>query len=126
MTTTIMITAMMITPPILPPVNGLDVSVAVKVAYAVNVDGAIATVVLGNFWKALQEKRLTVRRVCDIAFSVFALGRVAGATGEYLDHNDYGNPMDMRIPARDCIALTRSRERRKTPREQEAETAVAS
>ncbi|KPK75653.1 MAG: hypothetical protein AMJ79_10435 [Phycisphaerae bacterium SM23_30] len=93
--------------------------------WAVNVDGAIATVVLGNFWRALQEKHLTVRRVCDIAFLVFALGRAAGAAGEYLDHNDYGLPMDMRIPARDCIALTRSRERRRTPREQAAETSAA-
>ena len=93
--------------------------------WAVTVDGAIASVVLGTFWKALHEKRLTVRRVCDIAFSVFALGRVAGATGEYLDHNDYGNAMDMRIPARDCIALTRSRERRRAPRVQETEATTA-
>ena len=75
--------------------------------WAVNLDGAIASVVLGLCWKHLKEKRLTVRRVCDIAFMTFALGRVAGAGGEFLDHQDFGNPMDMRIPVSECLALTR-------------------
>ena len=75
--------------------------------WAVNLDGAIASVVLGVCWKALKEKRITIRRVCDIAFMIFALGRVAGAGGEFLDHQDFGSPMDMRIPVSECIALTR-------------------
>ncbi|MCP4707800.1 MAG: hypothetical protein GY869_04175 [Planctomycetes bacterium] len=92
--------------------------------WAVNVDGAIASVVLGNCWRLLHEKRITVRRICDLAFMVFALGRVGGAGGEYLDHQDYGSAMDMRIPVRECVALTRSRERRRTPREAKPESAA--
>ncbi|MBN2584973.1 MAG: hypothetical protein JXL80_18055 [Planctomycetes bacterium] len=75
--------------------------------WAVNLDGAIASVVLGLCWKSLKEKRMTVRRACDIAFSVFALGRAAGGVAEFLDHQDHGNPMDMRIPVNECIALCR-------------------
>ena len=78
--------------------------------WAVNLDGAIASVVLGVCWKALKDKRISIRRVCDIAFMLFAVGRAAGAGGEYLDHQDHGSPMDMRIPVSECIALTRPKE----------------
>jgi citrate synthase len=78
--------------------------------WAVNLDGAIASVVLGLCWLPLKEKRLTVRRVCDIAFMTFALGRVAGAGGEFLDHQDTGSPMDMRIPVDECVMLTRPKD----------------
>ena len=75
--------------------------------WAVNLDGAIASVVLGIFWQRLKDKQITVRRVCDIAFMTFALGRAAGAGGEFLDHQDFGMPMDMRIPVEECSSLTR-------------------
>jgi succinyl-CoA synthetase alpha subunit len=78
--------------------------------WAVNLDGAIAAVVLGTFWNALREKRITLQRVCDIAFIVFALGRVAGAGGEFLDHQDFGSPMDMRIPVGESAVLTRPKD----------------
>lgn len=78
--------------------------------WAVNLDGAIASVVLGISWKALKEKRITMRRVCDIAFMVFALGRVAGAGGEFLDHQDFGTPMDMRIPVSEGVVLSRPKD----------------
>ena len=78
--------------------------------WAVNLDGVIASVVLGACWKALKEKQITVQRVCDIAFMVFALGRVAGAEGEFLDHQDFGSPMDMRAPVEECITLTRPKD----------------
>jgi succinyl-CoA synthetase alpha subunit len=73
--------------------------------WAVNLDGAIACVVLAVCWKALKEKRITLQRVRDIAFMVFALGRAAGAGGEFLDHQDYGSPMDMRIPVNEITIL---------------------
>ena len=73
--------------------------------WAVNLDGAIASVVLAVCWKALKEKRITLQRVRDIAFMVFALGRTAGAGGEFLDHQDYGSPMDMRIPVKEIAIL---------------------
>jgi len=75
--------------------------------WAVNLDGAIASVVLAVCWKALKEKRITLQRVRDIAFMVFALGRAAGAGGEFLDHQDYGSPMDMRIPVNEITILGR-------------------
>lgn len=65
---------------------------------------------LGFCWKPLREKRMTVRRAGDIAFLVFALGRAAGGAAEFLDHQDYGMPMDMRIPGSECSALTRPRD----------------
>jgi len=73
--------------------------------WAVNLDAAIAAVILGVCWKQLKQKQITLRRVCDIAFMTFALGRVAGAGGEFLDHQDYGTPMDMRIPVSEITAL---------------------
>jgi len=73
--------------------------------WAVNLDGAIACVVLAVCWKALKEKRITLQRVRDIAFMVFALGRVAGAGAEFFDHQDYGSPMDMRIPVNEITIL---------------------
>jgi len=77
--------------------------------WAVNLDGAIACVVMGICWKPLREKRMTIRRACDIAFLVFALGRAAGGAAEFLDHQDHGTQMDMRIPVAECVALTRAR-----------------
>ena len=44
-----------------------------------------------------------------LPFVAFALGRVAGGAGEFLDHQDFGTDMDMRIPARACKSLTRPR-----------------
>jgi succinyl-CoA synthetase alpha subunit/citrate synthase len=75
--------------------------------WAVNLDAAIASVVLGMCWVPLKEKQITVRRAEDIAFMIFALGRVAGANGEYLDHVDCGTPMDMRVPPEEYVVLTR-------------------
>jgi len=73
---------------------------------AVNVDAAIACVWLGICWKKLREKRMTLSRAADIPFIAFALGRAGGGAGEYLDHQDFGTEMDMRIPAPDSRVLT--------------------
>ena len=78
--------------------------------WAVNVDGAIASSVLALCWNALKERRMTIRRACDIAFLVFALGRAAGGAAEFLDHQDFGSPMDMRIPVSECTSLTRAKD----------------
>jgi succinyl-CoA synthetase alpha subunit len=77
---------------------------------AVNVDAAIASVWLGICWRRLLDKQLTVRRVTDIPFVSFALGRAAGGAGEFLDHQDFGTEMDMRVPVAECRSLTRARE----------------
>lgn len=76
---------------------------------AVNVDAALACIWLGICWRHLYEKRMTVQRATELPFAAFALGRVAGGAGEYLDHTDYGKEMDMRVPTKECISLTKPR-----------------
>ncbi len=73
-------------------------------------DAVLAAVWLGICWVPLMEKRITQARVEDCAFLSFALGRSGGGAGEFLDHRDYGTPMDMRIPADECKPLTRPRD----------------
>lgn len=77
--------------------------------WAVNVDAAIACIWLAICWPLLMEKKITLKRVEDCAFLGFALGRAAGGAGEFLDHQDFGSPMDMRIPPGECHILTQSR-----------------
>ena len=76
---------------------------------AVNVDAAIACIWMGICWPLLCSHKISIQRAVDIPFLSFALGRVAGASGEYLDHKDYGTPMDMRIPTDECESLTMNR-----------------
>ncbi len=77
---------------------------------AVNVDAAIACVWLAICWQRLHEKKMTFRRARDIPFIAFALGRAAGGAGEFLDHQDFGTEMDMRVPVSECRSHTRPRE----------------
>ena len=77
---------------------------------AVNVDAAIATVWMGITWPLLKENRITEQRAIDIPFLAFALGRAAGGGGEFLDHQDHGEQMDMRVPVSECKSYTRDRE----------------
>ncbi|MHC4916128.1 MAG: citrate/2-methylcitrate synthase [Planctomycetota bacterium] len=86
-----------------------EIGVSTK-AWAVNVDAAIASVWLGITWPMLIEKRMTFERAVAIPFLAFALGRAAGGAAEYLDHVDFGTPMDMRIPASDTKALVRPKD----------------
>lgn len=57
----------------------------------------------------LRGKRMTFARAVDIPFMAFALGRCAGGGAEFLDHQDHGMPMDMRIPTDETRALRRDR-----------------
>ncbi len=86
-----------------------DLGVSSK-AWAVNVDAAIASVWLGITWPMLIEKKITIARAEAIPFLAFALGRAAGGAAEYLDHQDFGTPMDMRIPASETKALVRPKD----------------
>lgn len=86
-----------------------EVGAANKI-WAVNMDAALACIWLAICWQRLMEKQITRKRVEDCAFLGFALGRAAGGASEYLDHQDFGTPMDMRIPAEQCESLTRPRE----------------
>jgi succinyl-CoA synthetase alpha subunit len=73
---------------------------------AVNLDAAIACVWLGICWRALRSGKMTTERAKDIAFVAFAIGRAAGGAAEFLDHQDFGTEMDMRVPVTDCRALS--------------------
>jgi citrate synthase len=77
---------------------------------AVNVDAAVACVWLAICWRQLRDRQMTLRRATDIPFVAFALGRAAGGAGEFLDHQDCGTEMDMRVPVAECRSLTRPRE----------------
>jgi succinyl-CoA synthetase alpha subunit/citrate synthase len=70
--------------------------------HAVNVDAALTCILLGIAWPFLMDKKITVERAVDLPFLAFALGRVAGGAGEYLDHRESGTDMDMRIPVSEC------------------------
>jgi succinyl-CoA synthetase alpha subunit len=75
--------------------------------HAVNVDAALTCILLGIAWPLLVDKKITIERAVDLPFLAFALGRVAGGAGEYLDHRESGTDMDMRIPVNECVFLGR-------------------
>ncbi|MCK5845168.1 MAG: hypothetical protein KAG97_10705 [Victivallales bacterium] len=78
---------------------------ATNKAHAVNVDAAIACVCMGIAWPLLLEKKITIERALDLPMITFALGRVAGGAGEFLDHCESGTDMDMRVPVSECVCL---------------------
>ena len=75
--------------------------------HAVNVDAALTCILMGIAWPLLADKKITIERAVDLPFLAFALGRVAGGAGEYLDHRECGTDMDMRIPVKECVFLGR-------------------
>ncbi len=83
-------------------VHSLKLVGATRNVFAVNLDAAIACIWLGICWDYLRTSKITIQRVLDIPFLSFALGRVAGGAGEFLDHQDHGLPMDMRVPVKEC------------------------
>lgn len=89
---------------------GLHEAGVTKNVLAVNVDAAIACTWLAIAWPALREKKMTLRRAVELPFLAFALGRAAGGAAEALDHADFGQPMDMRVPTGETRGLTRARE----------------
>jgi citrate synthase len=83
---------------------------ATSKAHAVNVDAALTCVCMGIAWPLLVEKKISVQRAVDLPFLAFALGRVAGGAGEYLDHRDHGTDMDMRVPVSECTFLGKDKD----------------
>lgn len=83
---------------------------ATSKAHAVNVDAAISCVCMGIAWPFLVDKKITIERAVDLPFLSFALGRVAGGAGEYLDHRESGTGMDMRVPVAECKYLGRPKD----------------
>jgi hypothetical protein len=80
---------------------------ATNKVHAVNVDAALACVLMGIAWPLLVHNKITVERAIDLPYLTFALGRVAGGASEYLDHRESGTAMDMRIPVAECRSLSR-------------------
>lgn len=87
--------------------RGLMAQGATSKTHAVNVDAALTCVLMGIVWPLLVDKKITVERAVDLPMIAFALGRVAGGAGEYLDHRDSGTGMDMRVPVSECRFLGR-------------------
>lgn len=83
---------------------------ATSKVHAVNVDAALTCVIMGIVWPMLVDKKITIERVRDLPFLAFALGRVAGGAGEYLDHRETGTAMDMRVPVGECQFLGREQD----------------
>jgi succinyl-CoA synthetase alpha subunit len=83
---------------------------ATSKVHAVNVDAALTCVLMGIAWPLLVDKKITIERAIDLPFMAFALGRVAGGAGEYLDHRDSGTAMDMRVPVSACRFLGRAQD----------------
>jgi succinyl-CoA synthetase alpha subunit len=75
--------------------------------HAVNIDAAITCVLMGIAWPLLVDNKISVERTVDLPFLAFALGRVAGGAGEYLDHRESGTAMDMRVPVAECRFIGR-------------------
>jgi succinyl-CoA synthetase alpha subunit/citrate synthase len=90
--------------------NEMVAQKATTKAHAVNVDAALTCVLMGIAWPLLVEKKISAQRATDLPFIAFALGRVAGGAGEYLDHRDHGDGMDMRIPVSECISYGKNRD----------------
>jgi len=83
---------------------------ATSKVHAVNVDAALTCVLMGIAWPLLINKKITIERAVDLPFMAFALGRVAGGAGEYLDHRESGTAMDMRVPVSECRYLGRDQD----------------
>ncbi len=83
---------------------------ATSKVHAVNVDAALTCVLMGIAWPMLVDKKISIERAVDLPFLAFALGRVAGGAGEYLDHRETGTAMDMRVPVKECRFLGRKQD----------------
>lgn len=83
---------------------------ATSKVHAVNVDAVLTCVLMGIGWPLLVDKKITVERMIDLPLLAFALGRVAGGAGEFLDHRESGTAMDMRVPVSECRFLGREQD----------------
>lgn len=78
--------------------------------HAVNIDAALACIMMAIAWPLLVNNKITVERAVDLPYLAFALGRVAGGAAEYLDHRETGTALDMRIPVAECRFLGRAQD----------------
>jgi citrate synthase len=70
--------------------------------YCVNVDAAIAALLLKILWEPARESAIGERDLENAAFTVFLHARMLGCAAEIDDHINRGRNMDTRTPARQC------------------------
>ena len=75
---------------------------ASRTVFCVNIDGAVAALLLALLWNDHRSGRLSERDLETAAFTVFLYGRMIGAAAEIDDHLNRGRNMDTRTPPRDC------------------------
>lgn len=73
-----------------------------RTVYCVNVDAAIAALLLKILWEPVRESAIGERDLESAAFTVFLHARMLGCAAEIDDHINRGRNMDTRIPARQC------------------------
>jgi succinyl-CoA synthetase alpha subunit len=66
--------------------------------FCVNVDAVLAVIALKLVWKDYTSGQFSLKRIQDLVFTLFLLGRAAGVSAEIADHRDRGLDMDCRTP----------------------------
>jgi len=69
--------------------------------FCVNVDAVLAVISLKLIWQDLQNKKINLKQVQDLVFTLFLLGRSIGVAAEIADHRDRGLDMDCRTPQKE-------------------------
>ena len=70
--------------------------------FCVNVDGAIAALLLSLFWQDYKTGSVSPREIENGAFAVFIFGRFIGSIAEIDDHLNRGRNMDTRTDNAQC------------------------
>jgi succinyl-CoA synthetase alpha subunit len=73
-----------------------------RTVYCVNVDAAIAALLLKILWEPLRDSVMGERDLETAAFTVFLHARMLGCAAEIDDHINRGRNMDTRTPVRQC------------------------
>lgn len=73
-----------------------------RTVYCVNIDAAIAALLLWILWAPLRHEKINERDLENAAFTVFLHARMLGCAAEIDDHMNRGRNMDTRTPARQC------------------------
>jgi citrate synthase len=73
-----------------------------RTVYCVNIDAAIAALLLKIVWEPLQQGKISARELENAAFALFIHARMLGCAAEIDDHINRGRDMDTRTPARQC------------------------
>jgi len=73
-----------------------------RTIYCVNIDAAIAALLLKIVWEPLQQSKIGERDLENAAFTLFIHARMLGCAAEIDDHMNRGRNMDTRTPTEKC------------------------